>query len=109
VVENERREIDRGVRQAVGQTGRWRAAGDGRRVDVGRDRPAMLVWMPASSGGAGSAASGSLRPPAIDDDRAPVAALRDEARVPEPPHELDVGVRDTPGSQPLVLGLPENP
>ena len=27
--------------------------------------PAMLVWMPISSGGAGSAAAGSARPPAI--------------------------------------------
>ncbi len=27
--------------------------------------PAMLVWMPISSGGAGSAVAGSARPPAI--------------------------------------------
>jgi hypothetical protein len=31
----------------------------------GGTTPAMLVWMPISSGGAGSAAAGSARPPAI--------------------------------------------
>ena len=49
--------------------------------------PGMLEWMPSSSGGA-------LRADHVGDLGAPVAALRDVARVAEAPHQDDPGVGD---------------
>ena len=47
-----------------------------------RAAPAQRRWVGATAGHR------------VDDDRAPVAALRHEARVSDPPHELDVGLPD---------------
>ena len=65
--------------------------------------PGMLEWMPSSSGGA-------LRTHHVGDLRAPVAALRDEPRVSEAPHQHDPGVaRCGRGPSRSPVGLPENP
>ena len=45
----------------------------------------------------------------IDDDRAPVAALRDKFRVSEALHQHDPGARDVVGIPAGLVGLPENP
>ena len=64
--------------------------------------PGMLVWIASSPAGACTAHL-------IDDERAPIAALRDVARVAEALHQDVPGRAMRFGPQPGVVGLPEKP
>ena len=63
----------------------------------------MFVWIAELS------PPGCLHAHQVDDERAPVAALGDVARVAEALHELAQALPMRSGSQPVSVGLPENP
>ena len=69
----------------------------------------MLVWMPSSSGGAGSATAHRVRRHRIDTTAPQSPPCATNRVVAEALHQLDPGLPDAPGSQPVVVGLPENP